>query len=43
MAFVKSEFPQVRDKGAAMLRLHGICADDLFERVVLDAISFEVQ
>ncbi len=41
MAFVKSEFPQVRHKGTAMLNLYGICADDLFERVTLDAMSFE--
>jgi len=39
MAFVKSEFPQLRDKGAAMLNLYSICADDLFERVVLRSVT----
>ena len=39
MAFVRSEFPQLRDKGAAMIGLHGLVADDLFSRVTLDTFT----
>jgi hypothetical protein len=38
VAFVKSEFPQFRDKGAAMISMHGLVLEDMFERVTLNAI-----
>ena len=43
MAFVKSEFPQLRDKGAAMISLHGLVLEDLFERVTLNSMSFSAE
>jgi hypothetical protein len=42
-AFAKSEFPQLRDKGAAMISMHGLVLEDLFERVTLDAVRFETE
>ena len=39
MAFVRSDFAQLRDKGAAMISLHSLVADDLFSRVTLDAFT----
>src|SRR5690348_8520821 len=35
MALVRSEFPQLREKGAEMIRLYGLVTDDLFERVTV--------
>jgi hypothetical protein len=42
-AFAKSEFPQLRDKGAAMISMHGLVLEDLFERVTLHAVRFETE
>jgi hypothetical protein len=43
MALVKSEFPQLRDKGAAMIGLHALVLEDLFERVTLNSMSFSAE
>ena len=43
MAFVNSEFPKLRDKGAAMLNMYGLCAHDLFQRVTIEAMRFETE
>ena len=43
MCFVKSEFPQLRDKGAVMLDMHEQVLEDLFERVTLNALTFEAE
>ncbi len=41
-AFMKSNFPQLRDKGAAMIGMYGLVLDDLLERVTLRSV-FEVE
>jgi hypothetical protein len=41
-AFTKSEFPQLRDKGAAMLNMHVLCIENLYERVLLEATNASV-
>lgn len=43
MALVRSEFAQLRDKGAAMISMHGLVIEDLFERVTLGAVRFEAE
>src|SRR5271168_737085 len=40
MCFVKSDFAQLRDKGAVMLDMHQRVLEDMFVRVTLDAVSF---
>jgi hypothetical protein len=41
-AFAKSEFPQLRDKGATMLNMHALCVENLYERVLLEATNSNI-
>jgi hypothetical protein len=41
--FGRSEFPLLRDKGAAMLSMYGLVLEDLFVRVTLNAVSIEAE
>jgi hypothetical protein len=41
MAFARSEFPQLRDRGAALISLYGLVLEDLFERATLGALPFQ--
>ena len=41
MAFVRSEFPSLRDKGSALIGLHGLVLEDLFTRATVGAVRLE--